>query len=125
MKVEIIVPDKLGGIVRYKTLENMVIARTPIPKGFIFDGGTIPRILWPWLPPIDKYLRSTCVHDYSIDELEISWEQSTELFLLAAIEDNIEISTFKMISIISAFGAWGRLRKYSWAQKLLFGKNHR
>jgi len=35
-----------------------------VPIGFITDGASTPRILWPLFPPMDKYAIAALVHDY-------------------------------------------------------------
>ena len=41
-----------------------------VPAGFITDGASVPRILWPLLPPWgDKGTRAAMVHDYLLDML--------------------------------------------------------
>lgn len=39
-----------------------------LPKGFISDGATVPRIFWPIFPPIGRYLKATLVHDYYLQQ---------------------------------------------------------
>ena len=40
-----------------------------VPKDFVSDAATIPRLLWPLFPPDGPYLRAAVIHDYlySID----------------------------------------------------------
>ena len=40
-----------------------------VPKGFISDAASIPRLLWPLFPPDGPWLRASVIHDYlySID----------------------------------------------------------
>jgi len=35
-----------------------------VPKGFITDFASVPRIFWPILPPWDKYGKAAVLHDY-------------------------------------------------------------
>ncbi len=35
-----------------------------VPKGFITDGASIPRILWPFLSPTGPYFESAVIHDW-------------------------------------------------------------
>lgn len=35
-----------------------------IPAGFEFDGASVPRPFWGWLPPHGRYLRAALVHDW-------------------------------------------------------------
>lgn len=50
----------------YKLIEPVECAGFFVPEGFISDGATVPRILWPIFPPIGRYLKATLVHDYLI-----------------------------------------------------------
>jgi len=35
-----------------------------VPKGFLTDFASIPRILWPVLPPFGRYSPAAVIHDY-------------------------------------------------------------
>ena len=35
-----------------------------IPKGFVSDGASVPRLLWTIYPPFGQYLEAAIVHDY-------------------------------------------------------------
>ena len=35
-----------------------------VPKGFVTDLASIPRILWPVLPPSGEYAKAAILHDY-------------------------------------------------------------
>ena len=39
-------------------------AQITIPKGFVSDGESTPRILWPILPPWDEFGRAYVLHDW-------------------------------------------------------------
>ena len=45
---------------RIEGMRNIIV----VPKGFISDGATIPRFLWPKFPPDGPWLRAAVVHDY-------------------------------------------------------------
>jgi len=38
--------------------------RYKIPKGFVTDFASVPRILWPILPPYGRYGKAAVLHDY-------------------------------------------------------------
>lgn len=38
--------------------------RYKIPKGFVFDGASIPKYFWNWLSPIGVLLMPGLIHDY-------------------------------------------------------------
>lgn len=35
-----------------------------VPKGFIFDGASAPRIFWAIIPPYKKTKKAACLHDW-------------------------------------------------------------
>jgi hypothetical protein len=39
-----------------------------IPIGYVTDWATVPRLMWPIVPPTGKYNKATGVHDYLITE---------------------------------------------------------
>lgn len=53
---------------RFKLVEDLVWFRPSgalvIPAGFVTDFASIPRYLWPILPPVGAYDRAAVVHDY-------------------------------------------------------------
>ena len=69
-----------------------------VPKGFVFDGSTIPRLLWWIYPPgYDPAYRAATVHDYLYSRL---WTQYTKQYA-----DNL----FRAIMLAdgaSKFSAW-------------------
>lgn len=46
-----------------KSKENIIV-----PKGFITDFATTPRILWSVLPPFGRYAKCAVLHDYLCEE---------------------------------------------------------
>ena len=45
-------------------LNNTIICNIPIPKGFITDGATIPKLFWNILSPFGRFFKSCALHDY-------------------------------------------------------------
>lgn len=43
-----------------------------IPKGFLTDGASVPRIFWTFFPRWGKYGQAACVHDFLCEYLIIS-----------------------------------------------------
>lgn len=45
--------------------EEIFVGKMYIPKGFVSDGGSIPRFFWRLFNPLDgRYLRSYIQHDF-------------------------------------------------------------
>ncbi|TPH93729.1 DUF1353 domain-containing protein [Helicobacter pylori] len=45
-------------------LNEVIISNIPIPKGFITDGATIPKLFWNILSPFGRFFKSCALHDY-------------------------------------------------------------
>ena len=48
-------------------LDDYIIFNTKIPSGYIFNGKSIPKILWPILQPLHGGLRACLVHSYNYE----------------------------------------------------------
>lgn len=45
--------------------ESELLGKTVvIPKGFISDGASVPRVMWSIYPPFGRYLEAAVVHDW-------------------------------------------------------------
>ena len=65
----ILLPKKSFEKTRYILLDDFEFIGVKVPKGFVTDGATIPRIFWPVLPPVHKYFPAAIVHDYLLTVL--------------------------------------------------------
>ena len=45
-------------------LNDTIICNITIPKGFITDGATIPKLFWNILSPFGRFFKSCALHDY-------------------------------------------------------------
>jgi len=52
-----------------------------VPVGFITDFASVPRLLWPILPPWGNYGKSAVVHDYLYKTKTFSRRRSDQIFL--------------------------------------------
>ena len=59
-----------------------------VPKGFISDGATIPRFLWPVIGhPMDHYAQAAFLHDYICRELRDRYNRKEgEVIMLEAMK---------------------------------------
>lgn len=54
-----------GGTTKVVLLEPLNFGGWTVPEGFASDGGSIPRLLWPWCSPLDgRYLHIYVLHDW-------------------------------------------------------------
>ena len=51
-------PDK------FRLLEPLVTPEVTVPKGFITDGATVPRLFQNLVPSFGRYLPAVIIHDY-------------------------------------------------------------
>jgi len=52
-----------------------------VPKGFITDFASTPKILWPLLPPVGKHGKAAVIHDYCYATACYSKSRSDQIFL--------------------------------------------
>ena len=70
LQVEIIPPDRWWRRPRYRLLKPLTLAGITVPAGFVSDGATTPRLLWPLFPPVDRYTPAAFLHDYLLEKGE-------------------------------------------------------
>ena len=61
--VQIQLPKRWGGTVKYKFLQDYQVDGEIVPKDFVTDGATIPRLAWGIFPPVCQYFPAAAVHD--------------------------------------------------------------
>lgn len=61
----------------YITNSNITII---VPIGFRTDLASIPRILWVFLPPDWKYTKAAIIHDYLLENSDLSTQQINRIF---------------------------------------------
>lgn len=52
-----------------------------VPKGYVSNGCSVPRLLWPWFPPKDAYFVAGMFHDYLYETQKYSRQFSDWIFL--------------------------------------------
>ena len=79
-----------------------------VPRGFLTDLASTPRILWPVFPPYDTYASAAVMHDHLYNIKDRPRKKCDRLFLEAMSHSNVPI--------------WKRYLIY-WAVRL-FGGSH-
>lgn len=74
---------------KWQLKEDLKYNEHTVPKGFITDMASVPRILWSIFPPFGKYLRASIFHDYLLLELEKKKEAHI-IFREIMIEDGVK-----------------------------------
>jgi len=73
----------------WELMENYIYALNDgrtlfIPRGFIFDFASIPRIAWRLFPPATgKHRTPALIHDHLCANGSVSWQEAAEIFLQA------------------------------------------
>ena len=97
-----------------------------IPKGFVFDGASVPKILTTWLSPVGVLLIGGLIHDYMYrcgsllksnkkNIQEVDQKKADEIFR----DINIEVNGFYLMNYlayyalrIGGFVAWNKHRNH-------------
>ena len=80
-----------------------------VPKGFVTDFASVPRVFWSLLPPDGIYTYAAVIHDYMYWQQSTSRETADEVFKVAMLELRVQQSTVDAIySAVRTFGsiAW-------------------
>ncbi len=115
--VEVMLPLKWWHRPKYKLLNQVDCAGYSVPQGFISDGATVPRILWPIFPPIGRYLKATLVHDYYLTK-GLNRKDCDDRFRECLVE--LEIESWRVNAMFYAVRAYGISQTFS--QLILRGK---
>jgi hypothetical protein len=65
---------------KFKLLEDIEIFGVKIPKGYITNGSSVPRIFWFVLSPFTEGFRAAIVHDYRYSHNGITRYQADKEF---------------------------------------------
>ena len=77
-----------------------------IPKGFIFDFASTPRITWRLFPPATgKHRIPALIHDWLVAAKTVSWEEAAKIFLQAMKQAGV--SKIKRYTMYYAVRIWG------------------
>lgn len=79
--------------------------RIVVPRGFVTDFATVPRIFWTFFPKHGEYTRAAIVHDYLYWQQACTREQADELFDIV-MEDS-EVDSTSRFTIYAAVRVWG------------------
>lgn len=81
------------------------ISKVVVPKGFVTDFASVPRIFWPILPPDDEYLLPAIVHDWLYWDQSLSKEQADGI-MKAAMEE-LKLASWKITAVYQAVSIFG------------------
>lgn len=90
-------------------LQNKQTATIRIPRGFVTDLASTPKVVWSFYPPFGKYLVASILHDYLYWRQSCSREQADKILYQAMRDSGVEQSTqTRFFDILNTFGgqAW-------------------
>lgn len=98
-----------------------------VPRGYLVDGASVPRLLWNLIPPWGSYGAATIVHDILCEYLQLTVEgapckitrKQADDILLEAMEV-LEVPRGSIVAISSAVSAYRVLMdvdKPNWSQE--------
>lgn len=79
--------------------------RIVVPRGFVTDFASVPRIFWTFFPKHGEYTRAAIVHDYLYWQQQCTRSQADELFDIV-MEDS-DVDTTSRFTIYAAVRVWG------------------
>jgi hypothetical protein len=98
---------RLAARFRYRDLE--------VPKGFVTDGASVPRIFWSILYPFGNYFPAALVHDYlyskASNKLKITRAEADKIFLQAMKDVGVGWLTRRTIYRAVRLGGWKGYKK--------------
>lgn len=106
--VDILLPDRWWKPVRYRLHEIMRVVGEEVPRHFITDGATIPRIFWFFFPPVCRYFPAAVVHDYLLKS-GVGWRVANRKFREALLSSGVSKWRRKTMSV--AVGVYGFYRE--------------
>ena len=90
---------------RWQLLKGVTIEGHTIPKGFVFDGASVPRILWWLFPPAGRYMVAALLHDYLLGLDKVSRADADAFFLLVMKKLGVAVwRRFIMWGAVRIFG---------------------
>ncbi len=85
-----------------------------VPKGFVFDGCTLPFFMRCWLDKLDpRFLRASLLHDYLLKTQFVSRSTADEFFKMILRRDTVQpwIEIYYIGVRIGTFQAWEKQKK--------------
>jgi Protein of unknown function (DUF1353) len=97
-----------------ETTDSKNLLKVTVPRGFVTDFATIPRIFWSLMPRDGKYAFAAIVHDYLYWEQNVSRENADYIFKALMIDFKVsESSIIAIYNAVRLFGgrAWDENKK--------------
>lgn len=82
-----------------------------IPRGFITDFASVPRVLWWLFPPMGRYGKAALVHDYLYYTKDVSRVEADRIFLHAMLMMGVARWKAHLMYIAVRLFGWTRWRR--------------
>ncbi len=106
--VDLLLPDKWWRLVNYRLREVLSICGVDVPRGFVTDGASVPRLFWIFFPPVCRYFPAAVVHDYLLKQ-GVSWRVANRKFREALIE--LKVSRWRRRAMMASVGVYAFYRE--------------
>jgi len=83
-----------------------------IPKGFITDFASVPRIFWSFLPPVGRYIKPAVLHDYLYRYTKFNRKICDNIFLETMRDMKVPLYQRLLLYLGVRIGGWISYRKY-------------
>lgn len=106
LRLDYLQPEKWWQRPKFRLVEPLYFKGIRVHSGFVTDMGTIPRSIWIFFDPINRYGHAVVIHDFA---LETGLENPHKLFKSALSE--LGVGNFRMTAMFKAVKTWGRVSK--------------
>jgi hypothetical protein len=76
---------------------STILGQIIVPKGFVTDFASVPRLLWNQIPPFGKYAPAAVLHDYAYAEGFCTREQADHLLMEGMVDLDVDEFTRTLI----------------------------
>lgn len=91
----------------YSCKINTTDYKIKVPKNYITNFASTPRLIWSLFPPWDNYGKATIIHDYLYDDKKLCDRKTADLIFLKCMEElNVSYIRRKMIYYAVRLFGW-------------------
>jgi hypothetical protein len=101
------------GTTMYRLTMDIEIFGELIPKHYVSDGASVPRLFWSLYPPVGRYMLAALIHDWKLDN-QHGWGESNAVFDKAMAAIGIKAS--RHFAILNA------VRLNGWVKSTFYGE---
>jgi hypothetical protein len=106
-----VIPERTGGKIYaleeplHYTTDVLPCGEIVVPRGYLSDGASVPRLFWRSFPPSGQYTGAAIVHDWLCDSHMCSSREAADIFDEAMIDLGVPWRTrWPMLKAVRWFG---------------------